>query len=168
VVRAIARDSAESDVTHVTTRRTAAAPTEEVCVNLAVHDIDLVALLARARVDLVSASGDCDAAELVLRAGATSARASVARRALPRVRTLVVRTSRGTYAGDLLAGQLDRDGQPMTLDAREPRALQADEAIRAMRGEPSEIATGEDGALAVAVAERAASTVADPRVSAAE
>ncbi len=168
VVRAIVRDSAESEIVHVTTRRTAGAPTEEVCVNLAVHDIDLVALLARASVDLVSASGDCDAAELTLRAGATSARASVARRALERVRTLVVRASRGTYAGDLLAGHLERDGAPMTLDSREPLALQAESAIRAMRGEPSPVATGEAGALAVAVAERAASTLADLRVSAAE
>jgi predicted dehydrogenase len=168
VVRAIARDSADSEITHVSTRRTAAAPTEDVCVNLAVHDIDLVALLARAPVDLLSASGDCDTAELALRAGATAAHASVARRALSRVRTLVVRASRGTYVGDLLAGRLERDGAPIALDSGEPLALQAEAAIRAMRGEVSAIATGEAGTLAVAVAERAASTLADPRVSAAE
>ncbi len=168
VIRAIARDTAHDDVGIVTTRRTASAPTEELCVNLAVHDIDLVALLARSPAELVSATGDTEAADLALRAGLANARASVARRAVTRVRTISVHTSRATYSGDLLAHRLERDGHPLPLDAHEPLALQAEATLAALRGAPSLIATAQDGLRAVEIAERAASTLADSRVSAAE
>lgn len=168
VVRALVEHTARELVTHVATRRMAFAPCEELCVNLAVHDIDLVALLTRARVSLASAIGDADAAELALSAGHATAHATVQRRAAARARAIVVHTADATYRGDMLAGALDRDGVAIAVDAREPLALQAESTLAALRGERAFVATAIEGAEAVAVAERAASCLADQRVSAAE
>jgi len=168
VVRALASRTAHGTVTRIETRRMAHAPAEELCVNLAVHDIDLVALLSRAAVALASAAGGADAAELALCAGDATALCSVQRRAATRARTIVVRTTSGTFRGDMLAGTLEHDGVSLGVDALEPLALQAESTLAAMRGEPALVATALDGANAVAVAERAASSLADQRVSAAE
>jgi predicted dehydrogenase len=168
VVRALAEHAAREEVLRVETRRTAYAPSEELCVNLAVHDIDLVAMLARAPALLASAVGDVDAAELALDAGGATARVLVERRAEARARTIVVHTAEATYRGDMLAGSLERDGVPISIDAREPLALQAEATLAALRGEPALVATGRAGADAVEVAERAASRLADQRVNAAE
>ena len=182
VVRALAADTANDRVLAIATRRTAAAPVENLCTNLAVHDIDLAALLARAKAELVSASGSADEAELVLRAGAATARARVARGVQRRVRAIRIETSRAIYEGDLVACTLSRDGAPLALEpllrarrpacggsADEPLALQAAAALAATRGEPSAIAVGQDGLRAVAIAERAAAALVDhPGISAAE
>jgi predicted dehydrogenase len=168
VVRALASHTSRETVTRIETRRMAFAPAEELCVNLAVHDIDLVALLARTPVSLVSAAGGADAAELSLRAGDATAVAHVERRASTRGRTITVCTASATFRGDMLAGSLSRDGIALEVDAIEPLALQAEGTLAALAGEPSLVATGLEGADAVAVAERAASSLADQRVNAAE
>jgi predicted dehydrogenase len=168
VVRALVAQTAGQDVTRIETRRMAFAPAEELCVNLAVHDIDLVALLARSIVSLASATGGADAAELGLRAGGATALACVERRAATRGRTIVVRTTTGTFRGDMLAGSLERDGVAVPVDGLEPLALQAESTLAALAGEPALVATAVEGANAVTVAERAASSLADQRVNAAE
>jgi len=168
VVRALVAQTAGQDVTRIETRRMAFAPAEELCVNLAVHDIDLVALLARSIVSLASATGGADAAELGLRAGGATALACVERRAATRGRTIVVRTTTGTFRGDMLAGSLERDGVAVAVDGLEPLALQAESTLAALAGEPALVATAVEGANAVTVAERAASSLADQRVNAAE
>ena len=168
VVRALAVHTARETVTRIETRRMAFAPAEELCVNLAVHDIDLVALLARAPVSLASATGGAEAAELALRAGDAMAVARVERRAASRARMIVVRTTSAMFRGDMLAGSLERDGVALAVDALEPLALQAESALAALAGDPALVATGFEGANAVAVAERAASSLADQRVNAAE
>jgi len=171
VVRALVRETRDAEVTRVLTRRTAARSLEreDLCVNLAVHDIDIVALLARSPAALVGASGGADDAEIVLRAGSTHAWARVARGVAPRVRAIRVEASRASWEGDLAARSLLRDGAPVALDDLEPLALQASAALRACAGEPSAVAFGVDGARAVEVAERAAAQLADrARVSAAE
>ena len=168
VVRALVEHTAHETVTRIETRRMAFAPAEELCVNLAVHDIDLVALLARSPVSLVSATGGADAAELALVAGDATAHAWVERRSATRGRTIVVRTTSSAYRGDMLAGTLERDGAPLAVDAVEPLALQAESTLAAVRGESALVATAVEGAEAVAVAERAASSLADQRVTAAE
>jgi len=168
VVRALFEHTARESVTHIETRRMAFAPAEELCVNLAVHDIDLVALLSRAPASLVTATGGADAAELVLRAGDADARAGVERRSATRARTIVVRTTDATFRGDMLAGSLERDGASLDVLGGEPLALQAESVLAALRGEPTLVATADAGADAVAVAERAASSLSDQRVTAAE
>jgi len=169
VVRALAARSRDEEILAVRTRRTAAAPNEDLCVNLAVHDIDLAALLARAPVELVTASGGADEAEIVLRAAGAQARASVARGVARRVRAIRLDTSRATYEGDLVARRLARQGAPVPLDDDEPLALQARAALAAMRGEPSPIAQGVDGLRAVEIAELAAAHLSERvGVSAAE
>jgi predicted dehydrogenase len=168
VVRALVQYTKGETVTRIETRRMAFAPAEELCVNLAVHDIDLVALLSRAPVSLVSATGGAEAAELALRAGDASALAWVERRSSNRARTIVVRTTSAVFRGDMLAGSLERDGIPVAVDALEPLALQAESTLAAVRGEVVLVATAVEGAEAVEVAERAASSLSDQRVSAAE
>lgn len=168
VVRALFTHTADERVTRVETRRTAFTPAEELCVNLAVHDIDLVALLSRAPVSLVSATGGTEAAELSLRAGETTALAWVERRAATRERTIVVQTTTATFRGDMLGGTLERDGLALDVDAGEPLALQAEATLAVLTGEPGLVATAAEGAEAVAVAERAASSLAEQRFNAAE
>lgn len=168
VVRALVHATSHENVTRVETRRMAFAPAEELCVNLAVHDIDLVALVARAPVSLVAATGGAEAAELALRAGDTTALAWVERRAATRGRTIVVRTATATFRGDMLGGSLERDGVALAVDALEPLALQAESVLTALSGEPAVVATAVEGADAVAIAERAASSLADERFNAAE
>ena len=162
VIRALARETASDRVLSIETRRTAAAPAEELCTNLAVHDIDLVALLARAPAELVASSGTADEAEILLRAGDSEARSHVARGVTRRIRSIRLRTDRATYEGDLVLGRLDRSdpNDLPPLDGREPLALQAEAAIRAILGDSTGIARGRDGLSAVAVAERASAILA--------
>jgi predicted dehydrogenase len=171
VVRALATETEDDDVLAIATSRSAAAPAasgaqpEELCTNLAVHDIDLAAVLARAPVELVGCSGTVDEASLMMRAGVAVVTTHVARGVTRRVRTLGLDTATVRYEGDLLAGTLkatdrsdpnDRVVRTVNPAGLEPLALQAEAALAAFRGEPSNIASGLDGLRAVAVAERAA------------
>ena len=172
VMRALLAATADDPAIAIHTRRhgTARPSREEICLNLAVHDVDLAAVLFRAEVALTSADGDTDRAELLVRArGGRQARIDVSHGAR-RARTIRVQTARFVYEGDLLASSLVRiePGREVSLplDGAEPLALQAEAALAAIDGRPSDIATGEDGARAVSVAERA--LAAPSRISAAE
>jgi len=173
VVRALVAATADDPALRIETRRhgTARPSREEICLNLAVHDVDLAAVLFRDDVELAHASGRSDRAELFVRTGAgQEARVEVSHGSR-RARTVRVQTTRFVYEGDLLACSLtraDADGRgaSMDLDDAEPLALQAAAAIAALANRPSAIATGDDGARAVRVAERALAE--QERVSAAE
>jgi len=169
VVRAIARASKEEVFVRMTTRRTAHAAEDDLCLNLAVHDIDLVAFLFRVAPRLESATGNGDESLILLRAGDALAQVSVGRSAT-RMRSIQVQTNRSVYLGDLVAQRISRDGVPLDIDPREPLALQAQETIDAItvpRSVVSHVASGDDGARAVHIAVCAASN-REPRVSAAE
>jgi predicted dehydrogenase len=162
VVRALALACAEDSPTRIETHRAAAAAEGELCINLAVHDIDIVAHLTRARVELASTSGDADRADIGLRAAAATARVRV-ERSSARVRTIHMYSARFSYDGDLVAGHLERDGVALLRagdSSAEPLALQARAALAAIVHAPSDIASGEDGLEAVAIAEDAARRLA--------
>ncbi len=160
VVRAIARDIAGDAVLRFATRRTSdAARGEDLCLNLAVHDIDLAALFCGPRVDLRSASGDGEGAEILLDANGALARLSVARSSR-RVRTIDVQTARFSYAGNLDTHQAWRDVTNLSVDRAEPLALQALATVKAIsRSDPngSPVARVADGERAVSMARKAMS-----------
>jgi hypothetical protein len=72
------------------------------------------------------------------------------------VRTLEVKTHEASYVGDLLAPRLSRDGVIVELEHSEPLALQAEETLACLADVATTIASGDDGARAVALATRAA------------
>lgn len=162
VIRALVRETATDRVLSIATRRTAAAPAEELCTNLAVHDINLVALLARSPAELVASSGTADEAEILLRAGSSAAQAHVARGVTRRIRSIRLQTDCATYQGDLVVGQIESSDPNLrpTPNPGEPLALQAAAAIAAIFGESSAVARGRDGLSAVAIAERASAMLA--------
>ena len=136
------------------------------------HDVDLAAVLFRVDVELAHAACAPDRAELSVRArDGREARVEVSH-GTRRARTIRVQTTRFVYGGDLLACSLtrtDANGHAVAveLDGAEPLALQAGAAIAALANPPSaSIATGDDGARAVWVAERALAR--HERVTAAE
>jgi predicted dehydrogenase len=156
VVRALARALKDETILRIATRRTAAtASREDVCLNLAVHDIDLVAFLSRESVEVDAAWGTPSESLVSLRAGAVSATVSVGRTNVS-VRTLEVKTHEASYVGDLLAPRLSRDGVIVELEHSEPLALQAEETLASLADVATTIASGDDGARAVALATRAA------------
>ncbi len=156
VVRELVRACAGETIASIITHRTAAAEADDLCLNLAVHDVDLVALLAGAPATLVSASGARDEAVITLRAGSAIAEVHVSR-APEKVRSIRVQTAR-----------ISRDGNLVHATGAEPLALQAASALAAIDGKPSAIATGDDGARAVALAEAASTRIAETRHFAAE
>ncbi len=158
VVRAIARAVREETILRIATRRTATVVCDDdVCLNLAVHDVDLVAFLSRRPVELDVAWGTASESLVSLRAGTASATVSVGRTSV-RVRTLDVTTREATYTGDLLTQRLLRNGVDVELEHREPLELQAEETLTALTCGPAPLtlALGHDGARAVALATRAA------------
>jgi predicted dehydrogenase len=161
VVRAIARAVNDETVLRIATRRTATVGCDDdVCLNLAVHDIDLVAFLSRRAVELDVAWGTASESFVSLRAGSASATVSVGRTST-RVRTLDVTTDEAAYRGDLLAQRLLRNGVDVELEGREPLELQAEETLEVVWGVGSQasrltVALGHDGARAVALATAAA------------
>jgi predicted dehydrogenase len=144
----------------VTTHRllAARANVDEPCLNLAVHDIDLVAFLSGQPVELEHAVSDGTTVDLALRAGDARASVTVGCADMP-LRTLELRTVRSVHHGDLLKPHARAD---------EPLALQAAAVVAAVEGRCSAVARGVDGARAVALARRAAVSLHDARVSAAE
>ncbi len=157
VVRALVAATADDPaLVFQTERHGTARPTrEEIGLNLAVHDVDLAAVLFRTAVSLARAGGDSDHAAIVVVAlDGREAGIGVSHGAI-RARAIHVQTARFVYEGDLLARTLLRDGERLVLDTAEPLALQARAALDALAGKTSAIATGEDGARAVAVAEHA-------------
>ena len=156
VVRALARALKGETILRIATRRTAAtASREDVCLNLAVHDIDLVAFLSCEDVVVDAAWGTPSESLVSLRAGTASATVSVGRTNVS-VRTLEVKTHEATYLGDLLAPCLSRNGVMLELEHQEPLALQAEETLASLAGLATTMASGDDGARAVALVTRGA------------
>jgi UDP-N-acetylglucosamine 3-dehydrogenase len=142
-----------------------------VLLNLGVHDFDLAAYLGGGPLELRGAAGGADLAQVVFEtAGGGAGHLYVDRTAPERRRTLVVTTSRWIYEGDLLAHRLVRTARgchsagqrsEVPLPLEEPLLAQARAAADALDGAGvRELATGEDGAAAVALAERAATSCA--------
>jgi predicted dehydrogenase len=140
-----------------------------VLVNLGVHDFDLAVYLGHSPVTIREAVGSGDDLAHVLyttEAGAVG-HLYVDRSAPARRRSIALATPRWLYEGDLLAHALVRSGRggrpgvsrtdvPLPLD--EPLAAQALALADALDGAGArEIATGGDGAYAVALAEEASS-----------
>jgi UDP-N-acetylglucosamine 3-dehydrogenase len=168
VVRALRRLVRPEDVRAISIRRATTPP--ERCehgalLSLGVHDVDLVAHLTVAALDLQGVSGvlrmgDEVSAEVSLRSSTGAvARLTVDRGAARRERTIELATAREVFEGDLLEPRLFR--RPRTGGKRvevelahvEPLAEQARAVARAIAvGGPPSVATGADGARALALA----------------
>jgi predicted dehydrogenase len=141
-----------------------------VLLHLGIHDIDLAMRLTRSHARVVGVRGNEDTAELVL-ALDSGAQACVrsARVAGKRCRTLRLVTKSSLFLGDLLELRLlcknRATGAVQSIDVPgfEPLAMQARALAAALdaagtlppsipRGDPSHLATGEDGARALALA----------------
>jgi predicted dehydrogenase len=135
-----------------------------VLVNLGVHDLDLAAYLGGGEVALRGAVGDDDFADVLLEtSGGAVGHLHVDRTAAHRRRSLTLTTPHWTFEGDLLAHRLVRAARDtgsrteVPLPLEEPLVAQARALADALDGAPPrEIATGDDGAAAVRLAERAA------------
>lgn len=165
VVRALARlvrgDAAASiDFHRVGPTRPGDCP---VLVNLGVHDLDLAAYLCGGAVEVRGAVGTEDFADVVFEtAGGAVGHVHVDRTDPRRRRSLALSTRGWIYEGDLLAHRLVRTSRetgvrtevPVPLE--EPLVAQARALADSLDGGAArEIATGADGAAAVALAETA-------------
>ncbi len=186
VVRALARLVREDAVVAIELHRIGAgrvplADEPGVLVNLGVHDFDLASYLTSAKVevrDAVGRSGDGhstpeDLAHVLLATDAGSiGHVYVDRTARVRHRTVRVTTRGFIYEGDLLAHRLVRTARGLStgstgsteievpLLAEEPLVAQARALADALDGAtPREIATGVDGARALAMAEDASQRI---------
>ena len=128
-----------------------------VCINLAVHDVDLAALLFGAPLRLVRAEGHDGAAMLHLACkSGRPATVHASQVAAERVRRLRVVTERHVFEGDLVRGTLLRDGDPIEVSGTEALLAQARAVLAALQGHDTPCASGIDGAAAVALVEEAA------------
>jgi len=165
------------------------APSDEpgVLVNLGVHDFDLASYLTGAAIDVRGAVGRSadgrpgaaeDLAHVILaarRGAAAIGHVYVDRTSRTRHRTVRITTARYVYEGDLLAHRLVRlplranaNATPtdVPLPAEEPLVAQARALGEALAGGAiREIATGLDGARALAMAESAAERIRAARTS---
>jgi predicted dehydrogenase len=169
VVRALARLLRGERVLAIDLKRVGPSRPSEcgVLLNLGVHDFDLAAYLGAGPLQLRGAVGGADLAQVVFEtAEGAAGHVCVDRTAPERRRSIVVTTSRWIYEGDLLAHRLVRTARgchatgqrsDVPLPLEEPLLAQARAAADALDGVGSrELATGEDGAAAVAFAEQAA------------
>ena len=169
VVRALAKLLRGERVLAIDLKRVGPSRPSEcgVLLNLGVHDFDLAAYLAGGPLELRGAVGGADLAQVVFEtAEGAAGHLYVDRTAPERRRSIVVTTSRWIYEGDLLAHRLVRTARgshatgqrsDVPLPLEEPLLAQARAAADALDGVGSrELATGEDGAAAVALAEQAA------------
>jgi UDP-N-acetylglucosamine 3-dehydrogenase len=165
VVRALARLVRGESVVALDFQRV--GPTRpgdcSVLVNLGVHDLDLAAYLGGGAVALRGAVGGDDFAHVLIETeGGALGHVHVDRTGPHRRRSLILSTAGWIYEGDLLAHRLVRTSRetgvrtevPVPLE--EPLAAQARALADALEGASvREIATGADGAAAVALAEAA-------------
>lgn len=133
-----------------------------VCINLAVHDVDLAALLFGAKMDLLRAEGHEGAAMLHLACKHGVATVHASQVATERVRRVRIVSERHVFEGDLLRGTLLRDGQPLLVLSEEPLVAQARAVVEALTGRDARCATGKDGAAAVGLVDAAASWLREP------
>jgi predicted dehydrogenase len=166
VVRALAKLLRGERVLAIDLKRVGPSRPSEcgVLLNLGVHDFDLAAYLGGGPLELRGAVGGADLAQVVFETAEGAAGHLYVDRTTPeRRRSILVTTSRWIYEGDLLAHRLVRtarvSGQrsDVPLPLEEPLLAQARVMADALDGVGSrELATGEDGAAAVALAEQAA------------
>jgi predicted dehydrogenase len=171
VVRALAKLLRGERVLAIDLKRVGPSRPSEcgVLLNLGVHDFDLAAYLGGGPLELRGAVGGADLAQVVFEtAEGAAGHVYVDRTAPERRRCIVVTTSRWIYEGDLLSHRLVRtarvSGQrsDVPLPLEEPLLAQARAVADALDGAGSrELATGEDGAAAVALAELATAGVAE-------
>jgi predicted dehydrogenase len=179
VVRALAKLVRGDHVVSIDLQRVGPSrPSDHgVLVNLGVHDFDLAAYLGGGGVCLRGAAGgpssraagDDLAHVLLTTASGAAAHVHVDRTVPEKRRRIVLATSRWIYEGDLLAHRLVRTSRetgattevPLLLE--EPLVAQAVSMADVLDGGPvREIATGVDGARAVAIAEQAAAQCSSP------
>jgi virulence factor len=142
--------------------------------NLGVHDFDLATYLGRSPLTLCGALGTDDRAHVLFTTAAGAVgHLHVDRSAPAKRRRIAVTTARWSYEGDLLAHSLVRTSvatgarSDVPLPLEEPLAAQALSLADALDGAGGrEIATGDDGAYAVALAEEASrNTCRRPRLA---
>jgi predicted dehydrogenase len=167
VIVALKRLVHPADVRAISIRRASSlgsSPEHDVLLSLGVHDVDLASYLTGAPVALREVSGapgrdDENRAELTLRAahGALT-RIAVDRAAAKRERTIELVTGRDVFEGNLLVPCLHRrplGGGPrseVALPSVEPLVAQARAIALALDGaQPQGVATGSDGARALAL-----------------
>ncbi len=131
---------------------TATRAKEHVLLNLAVHDLDLAAVLAPGPLMVRHARGDHGAVELVLDRPGFELEVSASQRANERRRTIAAASDGERFEGDLLAQTLAVGGVAVPLSTGEPLVLQA-RAVLAALGAPVESeaapAALADGLLAI-------------------
>ena len=171
VVRALAKLLRGERVLAIDLKRVGPSRPSEcgVLLNLGVHDFDLAAYLGGGALELRGAVGGADLAQVVFEtAEGAAGHLYVDRTAPERRRSIIVTTSRWIYEGDLLAHRLVRTARSsgaksdVPLPLEEPLLAQARAVADALEGVGSrELATGEDGAAAVALAENAEAALAE-------
>ena len=187
VVRAMVRLVRGDEVVALEFHRIGPSAREDesgVLVNLGVHDLDLAAYIARGpgevrdalgRTRETGGAGEDLAHVLVAMASGAAGHVYVDRTSQDKHRTMRVTTARWVYEGDLLTHRLsrtrrtprtpridvDRTRVEVPLVTEEPLTAQALAMADALDGAGvREIATGIDGARALALAERAAERIA--------
>jgi predicted dehydrogenase len=172
VVRVLARLIRSEPVLAIDLRRVGPSRPSDcgVLVHLGVHDFDLAAYLGGAPLTLQGAlgGGGEDLAHILFTtAGGAMGHVFVDRSAPARHRSITLTTPTWLYEGDLLACRLVRTARTtgaradVPLPLGEPLAAQASALADALDGGGArEIATGEDGAHAVAMAEHATANCA--------
>jgi predicted dehydrogenase len=180
VVRALARLVRDEEVVTIDFRRVGPSRKSRsgVLVNLGVHDFDLAAYLGGGEIVLRGAlvgSGASteDRAHALFSLPAGGLGHLYVDRTMPaKERAIELTTPRWIYKGDLLAHRLVRTprdggvGGEVPLPLEEPLSAQAVALADAIDGGPArEIATGEDGARAVCLAERAAAAALPRKVA---
>jgi predicted dehydrogenase len=171
VIDALGRVVRHDEVRAISIRRATPPPSRSehgVLLSLGVHDVDLVAHLTGSALELQAVTGvirreDEVRAEVTLvAANGAVARLTADREAARRERTIELVTEREVFEGDLLVPHLCRrprsGGRRTEVDLALVEALaeQAREVAAAIDGErPPRVATGADGARALALALRA-------------
>ncbi len=169
VTRALADELQGQEISSMHFRRVATGaprdaalrePRADALLNLAVHDIDLAAHLTEDRVALASARERGSVCTIGL-TGKKGWRATIeaGRVGENPERTVTVETARTTYRGDLKNGTLvavdhaTSQTRKIDLEKEEPLLAQAAAIAAAFRGEKQALASGDDGARAVRIAE---------------
>ena len=181
-VRALARLVRDEPVIAIDLRRVGPSRPADggVLVNLGVHDFDLAAYVGQAPLRLLaavaggasSAAGEDFAHVLFTNGAGAVGHLNVDRTAPAKRRWISLATPRWLYEGDLLAHGLVRTARDTGARTNVPLSLEEPLAAQALAladvldgGRVREIATGDDGAYAVALAEEAARRAASSAIA---